>query len=62
MNKEEIIKEVEEKVKKELEDTLKIDMLGYISVFERRKKEILKDDYGIEYETLIEKNKSCSID
>lgn len=62
MNREEIIKEVEEKVKKELEDTLKVDMLGYISVFERRKKEILKEEYGIEYETLIEKSKSATID
>jgi len=62
MNKEEIIKEVEEKVKKEIEENLKIDMLGYISVFERRKKEILKEEYGIEYETLIEKSKSRSID
>ena len=62
MNREEIIKEVEEKVKKELKDTLKVDMLGYISVFERRKKEILKEEYGIEYETLIEKSKSATID
>lgn len=62
MEKEEILKLVEERVKKELEGHVKNDMLGYIRIFEKRKKEILKEEYGLEYETLIEKNRSTTID
>ena len=62
MEKDEILKVVEDRVKKELEGHVKNDMLGYIRIFEKRKKEILKEEYGLEYETLIEKNRSTTID
>lgn len=62
MNKEEIIKEVENRVKKELEGKLDPNMFGYIHVFEQRKKEILKEEYGITFYTSREKNRSCNID
>lgn len=37
-------------------------MLGYINIFEDRKKKILEQEYGIKFQTIVEKNSSCSID
>lgn len=62
MNEKEIIKEVESRVKKELEGKVDPSMFGYIHVFEQRKKEILEKEYGIIFYTSREKNKGCSID
>lgn len=62
MTNEEIIKEVEEKVRKELEGIVDSNMLGYIHIFETRKKEILEKEYGIKIQTLREKNEGSSID
>ena len=62
MNEQEIIKEVEERVKKELEGKVDINMLGYIHIFEARKKEILEKEYGIKFETSREKDYGYSID
>ncbi len=62
MNKEEIIKKVDERVKKELEGKVDSNMLGYIHIFEARKKEILEKEYGIQFKTSREKNQSCYID
>lgn len=59
---EKLIQEVEKRVKKELEGIVNPDMFGYIHAFESRKKEILKEEYGIEFETTREKNSSCNID
>lgn len=59
---EEIIKKVEERVVQELKDKVTPDMLGYINVFDKRKKEILKNEYGIEWKTTQERNKWCNID
>lgn len=61
-DKEEIIKKVEEQVKKELEGKVNPDMFGYINIFENRKKEILSKEYGIEIKTTQEKNIGTSID
>lgn len=61
-NKEEIIKQVEERVKKDLEGKVSPDMFGYINIFENRKKEILSKEYGIEIKTMQEKNVGTSID
>lgn len=62
MTENEIIKEVEKRVKKELEGKVDSDMLGYINIFENRKKKILEQEYGIKFQTIVEKNSSCSID
>ena len=62
MDKEEIIKLVEERVKKELADKYEPDMLGYIHIFEARKKEILEKEYNIRFETTREKNKGVIVD
>ena len=62
MNKEEIIKKVDERVKKELEGKVDSNMLGYIHIFEARKKEILEKEYGIQFKTSREKKQSCYID
>lgn len=65
MTKEEqdkIINEVEERVKRELEGTINSDMFGYINIYEKRKKEILKEEYGIEIKTTQEKNSTTCID
>jgi len=62
MNKMEIVKNVENKVKKELEGKMDSSMLGYIHIFEKRKKEILEKEYGIIFNTARENNKSCNID
>ena len=62
MNEEEIIKKVENRVKKELEGKVDYGMLGYIHVFEQRKKEILEKEYKIIFRTLREKNNGCNID
>lgn len=60
-NKDVIIQEVEEKVRKELEGKVNSDMFGYVNIFEERKKELLKE-YGIDYKTLQENNLGCCID
>lgn len=62
MTENEIIKEVEKRVKKELDGKVDPDMLGYINIFEDRKKKILEQEYGIKFQTKVEKNSSCSID
>ncbi|MBR6033640.1 MAG: hypothetical protein IKP28_02725 [Clostridia bacterium] len=62
MNEKEIIKEVEDRVRKELEEKLNPNMFGYIHIFEQRKKEILEKEYGITFQTSREKNTSCNID
>ena len=62
MTREEIIKEVETRVQKELEGKVDSNMLGYIHIFECRKKEILDKEYGIKFQTLREKNLGCNID
>jgi hypothetical protein len=62
MNEEEIMKVVDERVKKELEGIVNPNMLGYIHVFEQRKKEILEKEYGISFKTVREKNPGCCID
>ena len=54
MNYKEIIKEVEEQVEKELEKNYDKRSFGYIHIFEKRKKEILKET-GREWKTSIEK-------
>ncbi len=62
MMNEEIIKEVDERVRKELEGKVDSNMLGYIHIFESRKKEILEKEYGIKFQTLREKSSGRSID
>ena len=62
MNDKEIIREVEERVKKELEGKLDSNMFGYIHIFEQRKKEILEKEYGIVFHTLREKSEGVNID
>ncbi len=62
MTREEIIKQVDEKVKKELDGKISPNMLGYIHIFEKRKKEILKNEYGIEFKTLRERDTGRSMD
>lgn len=60
---EKIIEEVENEIKEELEkQNIKPDMFGYINVFENRKKEILKEKYGVEFKTTQEKHTSYCID
>lgn len=61
-NENEIIEIVEERVRKELEEKIDINMLGYIHMFEKRKKEILRDEYGIEFKTSREKSSCETID
>jgi len=64
MTENEIVKNVEERAKRELEaeGRVKSDMLGYINILEKRKKEILDKEYGIKYQTVAEKNWGCSVD
>lgn len=62
MSNEEIIKEVEARVQGKLKGKVEPDMLGYIHIFEARKKEILKKEYGIEFKTLRERNTNCRFD
>ena len=62
MNKDEIIKSVDERVKDELKGYIEPDMLGYIYVFEKIKKEILEKEYGIAFQTNREKNNNYLID
>jgi len=62
MNKEIIIKEVDEIVKKQLEEEKIVEgMFGYITVFEERKKRILKEK-GIDWKTTHDKNPGICID
>lgn len=62
MNEKEIIEEVEKRVKKELEGKVNPSMLGYIHIFEEKKKYILEKEYGISFRTSREKNIGCNID
>ncbi len=62
MMSEQIVKEVDERVRKELEGKVDSNMLGYIHIFESRKKEILEKEYGIKFQTSREKNLGSSID
>ena len=60
-------KKIMEKIEKEIEEELKNqnimpDMFGYISAFEKRKKEILKEKYNIEYKIILEMTSECCID
>ena len=61
MSRDEIIKAVEERVKKELEGKVNPDMFGYIHIFEDRKKEILEQEYGIIITTIREESFGKSI-
>lgn len=61
-DQERIEAQVEERIKKELEGTINPDMFGYINIFEKRKQEILKKEYGIEIKTTQEKNSGIYID
>ena len=62
MNEEEIIKSVDERVKKELENKYNQNMLGYIHIFEKIKKEILEKEYHISFKTSREKMKGKCLD
>ncbi len=58
----EIIKKVNKQVVEELKNKMTPSMLGYRHYFDIRKKEILKEKYGIDWKTLQEKNEGWSID
>ncbi len=58
----EIFKNVEEEVKKFLENKGVKKGLGYIHIFEKLKKQILKEKYGIEWKTTSEMNPDVMID
>ena len=62
MTKEEIIESVEKRVEEELKGKYSPDMFGYLNFFEARKKEILKDEFGIDFMTVQEKHPSEMID
>lgn len=61
MNTNEIIRQVEEEVKKELKGIINEDALGYIHCFEERKKEKLKEKV-IPYQTIRERNTGILVD
>ena len=61
MDEKEIIEEVEKKVREELKGKIEPDMLGYIHIFEERKKELLKE-YGISFKTMREHYRDRNID
>lgn len=61
MNTNEMIKQVEEEVRKELKGIMNEDALGYIHCFEERKKEKLKEK-GIPYQTIRERNTGILVD
>ena len=44
-----------------LEDTIQT-LLSKMNFKEDRKKKILEQEYGIKFQTIVEKNSSCSID
>lgn len=56
-----IIEEVEKQVEKELEGICDKNALGYIHLFEERKKELLKEK-GIEWKTTQERFTGRTID
>lgn len=65
MNKEnydKIVEEVEQKVKKEIDKKYSPDMLGYINIFEEKKKQILREEYGIDWLTSSERYSANCID
>ena len=60
-NYDKIIEEVEKRVKEEIDKKYSSDMLGYINIFEEKKKQILKEEYGIDWLTTRERyNGNCS--
>lgn len=61
MDNQEIIKEVEKQVEKELDGVYDKGEFGYIHVFEKRKKELLKEK-GIEWKTSRERFNGMMID
>lgn len=61
MNTNEVIKEVEEEVRKDLRGIINEDALGYIHYFEERKKEKLQER-GIPYQTNRERNTGKLVD
>lgn len=62
MTKEEINEIVEKRVEEELKGKYSPDMFGYLNIFETRKKEILKEEFGIDVVTTQEKHPSEMID
>ena len=56
------ILQVEQQVREELSKKYDRNMFGYINVFEERKKEILKNDYNIDFITTQENNNCSYID
>ena len=59
---EDIEREVEVKVKKELSKYITENTMGYNYHFEKRKKEILKKEYNIEWKTSSERNPGIIVD
>lgn len=59
---EKILLEAEKKAKKEIDKKYSQDMLGYINVFEKKKKRILKEEYGIDWLTSSERCSGNCID
>lgn len=59
-------KEIFQKVNKEVEEILRKEKvektLGYVHIFDRYKKQILKEKYNIEWKTLSEMNPNVIID
>ena len=61
-NLEEIISEVKEKARIEVDKKYSSDMLGYIHALEKEMKKILKEEYGIEWSKQNERYSGDSID
>ncbi len=61
MDESEIIKQVEKQVEEELREKFDKKQLGYIHIFEKRKKELLKER-GIDWKTSREKYTWMTID
>lgn len=60
---EKVLEEIENKIRDELKkEKISPDMFGYVNAFEKRKKEILKNEYNIDYKTTQEECNGCSID
>lgn len=59
---EDIEKEVELRVKAELSKDISENTMGYHYHFEKRKKEILKQEYNIDWKTSAERNPGLNID
>ena len=59
---ENIVADAEEKAKKIVDKKYSPDMLGYIHIFEKEKKKILKQEYGIDWLTTNERYGADCID